>query len=278
MSQFIIRMAERARQDGVRIFLSEPAEKIRLDAGGNKPFTITTPSYSVKAKRLVIAVDAKAFRHVRGNLAKMIQAQPQFNDLVGVKVVKIAQWWPNAWWLSAVPGKDVRRAWTTEHCLNAIEIPINRYEADQMVTRSVHDDDIRCVNFWEYTARLGTQSVEAEIRRGIEYLFPGVSIPTPLKTRVPVWPAAWYGLRGGSPFTNADIAQWALEPIPGVPVSLVGESYNPQRSGWSDGAYKSSINTLNAKFAMNLPVAPQLLRASTASLEPSRRSSRSQGH
>ncbi|HET8705962.1 MAG TPA: hypothetical protein VFM46_06635, partial [Pseudomonadales bacterium] len=49
-------------------------------------------------------------------------------------------------------------------------------------------------------------------------------------------------------FSNADIAKWAVNPLPGEAVSLVGESYNPQRSGWSDGAYKSSLNTLAANF------------------------------
>ena len=50
-----------------------------------------------------------------------------------------------------------------------------------------------------------------------------------------------------------DIAKWAIEPLKGEAVSLVGEGYNPQRSGWSDAAYKSSINTLNAKFGLSLP-------------------------
>jgi hypothetical protein len=75
-----------------------------------------------------------------------------------------------------------------------------------------------------------------------------------LNTHVQVWPAAWYWLRGGSSYTNADIADWAVRPLAGEPVSLVGESYNPQRSGWSDGAYKSSIRTLNGQFGLNLPL------------------------
>src|SRR5262249_47918362 len=101
-------------------------------------------------------------------------------------------------------------------------------------------------------AQRGTAAVEAEIARGLKYLFPGVTIPAPVKTEVKIWPAGWYWLRGGSPFTNAQIASWAINPLPGEQVSLVGESYNPQRSTWSDGAYKSSINTLNAVFGMTL--------------------------
>jgi hypothetical protein len=53
--------------------------------------------------------------------------------------------------------------------------------------------------------------------------------------------------------TNADLFDWAVEPLPGEEVALVGEAYNVQRSGWSDGAYKSSINLLNTKYGMSLP-------------------------
>jgi hypothetical protein len=80
-----------------------------------------------------------------------------------------------------------------------------------------------------------------------------VTIPDPIKTHVPVWPAAWHWLRAGSGMTNADLFDWAVEPLAGEPVGLVGEAYNVQRSGWSDGAYKSSINLLNTRYGMSLP-------------------------
>src|SRR6185369_1561401 len=123
---------------------------------------------------------------------------------------------------------------------------------NQLVTRSVYDDSRTCADFWELTAQRGIAAVEAEIARGLKYLFPGVTIPAPDKTEVKIWPAGWYWLRAGSPFTNAQIASWAINPLPGEQVSLVGESYNPQRSTWTDGAYKSSINTLNSLYGMNL--------------------------
>ncbi|HTM48506.1 MAG TPA: FAD-dependent oxidoreductase [Bryobacteraceae bacterium] len=252
MSEFIRRMEQKALQSGVRIYKSQPVRDLSSGPGSGGRYQITTPDYIASANRLVIAVDADGFKRIGGNLAAMIQAQPQFQDLIGVKVASIDQWWPSAWWLGAVPGKDVRRAWTTEHCLNAIEIPVSKYAADQMVTRSVYDDDKACADFWEVTAQRGTAAVEAEIARGLKYLFPGVNIPAPLKTQVQIWPAAWYWLKAGSPFTNAQIASWAILPLAGEAVSLVGESYNPQRAGWSDGAYKSSINTLNAIYGFNL--------------------------
>jgi hypothetical protein len=79
-----------------------------------------------------------------------------------------------------------------------------------------------------------------------------IAVPKALKTHVQVWPWAWHYLRAGATHTNAQIAEWALEPLPGESVALVGEAYFPNRSGWSDGAYKSSIRLLNTRYGMHL--------------------------
>ena len=253
MSEFIRRMEAKAVASGVRIYKSQPALEINSGPGNSGRYHVTTPGFVATVNRLVIAVDAEGFKRVAGNIAAKIQAQQQFQDLIGVKVASINQWWPSAWWTNAISGKDTHRAWTTEQCLNFIEIPTAPYAANQLVTRSVYDDSRACADFWETTARRGTAAVEAEIARGLKYLFPGVVIPNPIKTAVQIWPAAWYWLKAGSPFTNAQIAVWALQPLPGEQISLVGESYNPQRSTWVDGAVKSSINTLNSLYGFNLP-------------------------
>lgn len=253
MSAFIRGMEKKAKAAGVRIFTSEPA--ITIDAVKGSGYRVVTPSYVATGKRLVIAVDAEGVKRIGGDIAARIQGEEEFQQLIAVKVASIAQWWPSAWWEDAVPGKDVRRAWTTEHCINHIEIPVDDYGMDQKVTRSVYDDDLRCVQFWEQLAAKGDMNViEEEIDRGLKHLFPDATIPKPDKTVVKIWPNAWYWLKAGSPFTNKDIAEWAVEPLPGEDIGLVGESYNPQRSGWSDGAYKSSINLLNEKYGMNLGV------------------------
>ena len=86
--------------------------------------------------------------------------------------------------------RTLRRAWTTEHCLNTIEIPIEPYAADQHVTRTVYDDDSARVDFWENTAAARDRAVEAEIKRGLHYLFPDATIPDPAEDPRP-------GLAGG---------------------------------------------------------------------------------
>ncbi len=258
MSRFIQELATRAMGRGAQIRLSEPTISITRQKGTH-PYLIRTSARTVSARKLVIAADAGGLAQVSGDVADDLTSQAQFQDLLGIPAVTVAQQWPYAWWAGTAGGdRSVHRAWTTEHALNALEIPLAPYVADQLVTRTVYDDDIRTVSFWEQTARRGTAAVEAEIMRGLTQLFPGVTIPAPRATVVQTWPAGWYWLRGGSQFTNADIANWAVSPLGAEPVSLVGESYNPQRSGWSDAAFKSSINTLNARFGTDVVIPDQI--------------------
>ncbi len=118
--------------------------------------------------------------HARGAFAfskdAEIRAQQAYQDIVGVKTVTITQWWPTAWYeriVDPLASSDNRvwRAWTTEHCLNFIEIPLEPYAAAAKVTRSVYTDDLECSNYWEALAYQGTASVEAEVKKGLEHLF-----------------------------------------------------------------------------------------------------------
>lgn len=252
MSEFIKRMFNRASSMGARFYLSQAVESID-DGNGNSRYRVTTSDYYIFASRIVVAIDANAFKNISGTLATRIQAQQQFQDLMPIRVASINQWWPTAWWENAFAGKETRRVWSTESCVNHIEIPTTPYAAQQKVTRSVYSDEKSCVDLWEDLAKRGTAAVEAEIERGLKVMIPGVEIPKPLKTDVKIWPNGWYFLRAGSTYSNMDIARWAIQPLENEAVSLVGESYNPQRSTWSDGAYKSSINMLNAVFGMSLP-------------------------
>lgn len=264
MSQYIKRMAAGARTAGVRIFTAEPVleiSRVGRKRGGPASYRVVTSERKLRPRFVVIAADAWGFRHIGGNVAREIRAQPQFQDLLGIKTVTVTQWWSEPWWRDAPGREEVNRTWSTEAALNFIEIPIWPYAEAQIVTRSVYDDDPATVVFWENTAARSTEAVEAEIRRGLEYLYPGTEIPDPERTVVQVWPAAWYWLRGGSRFRNLEIARWAIEPLPDEPVALVGDSYFPQRATWSDAAYKSAINMLNDRFGFDL-------RGQTVSRDP----------
>lgn len=70
-----------------------------------------------------------------------------------------------------------------------------------------------------------------------------VDFPVPLSTHVQVWEDTWHWLRAGTTATNAELFDWAL----------VGEADHVQRSGWSDGASKSSIHLFDTHYGMSLP-------------------------
>lgn len=263
MSEFIRGMEREARADGARIFTSEPVLEIRRNGDA---YEVLTETHLANASRVVIAVPPVALDHIEGDVVEEIREQPEYQSIIAVRVATVTQWWNERWWdaIDASLDNQVWRAWTTEHCVNFVEIPLGAYGRDQMVTRSVYDDDLSCVQFWEETfAAGGVEAVEAEVQRGLEMLFVdnGLSpnpdpspIPQPVRTHVQIWPAAWHWLRAGTTFTNAQIFDWALEPLAGEEVALVGEAYNVNRSGWSDGAYKSSINLLNMRYGMSLPI------------------------
>jgi len=262
MSAFVRGMADAALADDARVFTSEPVLRIERAGAG---YEVVTGQHRASAPKVVVAVPPAALKWIEGDVAEDLKAEPELQDILGVKVVTVTQWWPTNWWSQIVDPSDdvpVWRAWTTEHCVNFVEIPLEPYASEQLVTRSVYDDDANCVELWQRLwEQGGEQAVAEEVQRGLEHLFVqnGVTepadlvIPQPSRTYVQVWPAAWHWLAAGTEFSNTDVYDWAVEPLDGEDVALVGEAYNVNRSGWSDGAYKSSIHLLNTKYGLDLP-------------------------
>lgn len=269
MSTFITAMEERTVEQGGRIFKEEPALEISRDGDG---YLVRTAAHAVTAAKVVVAVPPVGLDHIEGDVAAEIRERPEYQGLIPVRVAVINQWWDDAWWqdvrdpMSDAEEPHTWRAWTTDHCLNFIEIPFEPYAADQKVTRSVYTDDLHCIEFWEQLlANQGIDAVEAELLNGLDLLFNNgvsapamVGIPEPRKTEMTVWPGGWYYTRAGAPASNDEVAAWALEPLPGEPsVMLAGESYWPQRPGWSEGAFKSADALLAAKFDIVTRSAPR---------------------
>lgn len=258
MSTFPLGMAAAATAADARIFTNEPVARIDRDGSD---YVVETKTYRASAPKIVIAVPPAAIEHIQGEVVEDLKAQPEYQDIIAVKVVTITQWWTDKWWDALTDGDDVPiwRGWTTEHCLNFIEIPLEPYAREQNVTRSVYNDGLDCTQFWEALWNQGGEdAVAAEVKRGLEHLFldNGVSnapnaIPDALQTHVEIWPAAWHWLVAGTQLTNAQVFDWSVEPLPGEEVSLTGEAYNLNRSGWSDAAYKSSIRVLEERFGVS---------------------------
>lgn len=263
MSAFIRGMEARAAQAGARIYKGEAVTTIAKKDGA---YEIATATKKAAAKKVVVAVPPIGLDKIGGDVADRIKATDPYKQIIGVKVVTVTQWWDEAWWKAigkpggTTPEDKVWRAWTTEHCLNFIEIPINPDGDAQKVTRSAYVDGETCATYWENLAKQGDAAVAAELEKQLTALFNNgvsepatVAIPKSKKTFVQVWPGGWYWLKAGATITNEQLFDWAIEPLAGEPVGLVGEAYNVQRSGWSDGAYKSSINLLNMKYGQTLP-------------------------
>ncbi len=273
MSTFIRGMEKKATESGVRMYKSQAVTRIERNSKGSR-YRVRSQGQGgaggaknlvVNANRLVIAVSPYWLQQIDGDIANDIKARSEFQQITGVRVVTITQWWPEAWWAqikdpNRASDNNVWRAWTTDLCLNFIEIPQEPYAAAGKVTRTVYDDDIRCVQFWEDLAKQGMPKLEAELLAQLNKLFNGngastpasVTIPKPLKTHMHVWPDAWHWLSASATLTNSDLVNWAVQPLNGEEVGLVGEAYYVNRSGWSDGAYKSSLRLLNDKYGLKL--------------------------
>lgn len=260
MSSFIRALEEKVRSRGVQVFMSEAVEAI--DQQGDD-FLVRTSLRTVSARRVILAVPPLALRTLDGNVASRIQAQPQFKALVPVSVTTITQWYKEPWWhhVKTRSGQPVWRAWTTDHetCLNAVEFPQEAYGAAQNVIRAVYNDDPACVSYWERMAKGSPQALEEAVHKGLVKLFAHnntttpVTIPHAAKTFYWLWKGGWYMLAASSRFTNADIANWAVAPLPHVDVGLVSEGFHPQRAAWSDGAIKAVLHYLHERFPPNSP-------------------------
>lgn len=258
MSAYTRGMEQRVRDLGAQIHLDEAVLSIDRSPAG---YLLKTPRRAITARTLVIALPPVALEKLQGEVVESIRAQPEFQALVGVRVTTITQWYDQPWWRGIITpnGRHVWRAWTTGHCINSVEIPLEEYASAQNAIRVVYNDQSDCANLWARLAQGPLEALEKEVAIGLNHLFANngvtrpVTIGAPRKTVFREWPDAWYYLRAGNHFSNRDIFRWAVQPLPGEDIALVSDGYNPQRSGWADAAYKSSIRYLNQRFGMGLP-------------------------
>ena len=179
--------------------------------------------------------------------------------------------------LSGVYGIPLDRAWSTPDGIpnqritfNFMEMPHSPDHIAQRATRSVYNDDINTIGSWTALygngGKAGETAVKKQIIKEFNLVFPELTanMGRPLsendipKTAFIKWPDAWYWLKApvpvvdGRPLTNGDVAVWAVKPLGSTTkVSLASDAYNPNRTTWTEGAVKSSINTLNYNYGPN---------------------------
>lgn len=261
MSAFIRKMETAVTGKGVRIFKGEPL--LEFESAQNRGYQLQTSKRTALVQHLIIAVPPVGFNYIKGSLAEEIRKKPEYQAIMPIRIVVINQWWDKEWWKNARDPKGkgngayTWRAWSTEQCVNHVEIPQEAYAKAGKVTRSVYTDDPECVKYWEKLYNEGQNAaVEREVVSGLSRLFnspgtkPTIEVPKPLQTSMHLWPGGWYFVHAGAKVSNAEIAKWSIEPISGrKDLMLVGESYWLNRPGWSEGAYFSVHELLKARFA-----------------------------
>lgn len=261
MSVFTSRMYEKVLALKGRVFLSEPVASIEKQ---DDRYAIQTPKRRFVTKQLIIAVPPVGLNKISGSIAEKIKSTDQFKSILPIKATVINQWYDTAWWLDLKTNKgdQVWRAYTTidknkldGRCINFVEFAPESAAIDQKAIRSVYNDQEDCVEMWAELEQKGEIKKRDDlIRQGLQGLIDNrgvttsIKVPEALKTSYWQWQGAWHWLAAGSKYSNQDIFDWAVEPLEGENISLVGEAYNPQRSTWSDAAFKSSIHLLEKKF------------------------------
>lgn len=268
LAMFPKRLAEESEAAGARIFLGEPVASI--DKAGDA-YALRTSERAVEAEYVVLTATPHAVEKIGGAVTEQLRATEPYQSILGVRVTVINQWFATPWWrdLKTKDGRGLWRAYTTSdatkddgRCINYVEIPPEKWVAESdapgaYVIRAVYNDQPACAEMW---AKLHDAKDDAKrdelLHAGLTLLFAAngistpVTVPPAVKTTFWEWPDGWHFLRSGAKLTNAELMDWAVEPLPGERISFVGEAYNVQRTTWSDGAYKSSKHYLKKTFGI----------------------------
>lgn len=257
MSQVAKRMIYQAiNAHNIQSYLNE--EVLRIDDSANSAYTfsIETTNYQVYSNQIVAAIPPVGWVNIQGTIANEIKSNKHFQSILPIKVMIIEHYWSRRWWEeSSLFGSNVDRAWTQQNCISFIEIFSQQPEKrEQNLTKTVYDDGL-CVDMWSVLLeRPSLNDLNDEILRGLRSIFIDVQIPAPTKTFTQIWPDAWHYQKSNSDVTNKQILKWALQPLSRLgkhQLSLVGEAFNIDRSGWIDGALKSSLFSLYSQFNFN---------------------------
>ena len=255
MSTYIKTMLSRATESGARIFKPEKISKINTDGYGG--YRLSSRKKKVNANKIILAVPAQALSKIEGDVVDDIVSQDPFKYIVGVRVMTVTQWYEDAWWMDIKRISNNRtawRAWTSDSCIQAIEIPQEPYLLGKKAFRVVYADEPECLEYFDFLKTHNHAKLEEEIRNGLRHLFENNGITTPVevpwatRTVVKDWPDAWYWIKSGSPYSSRYVANWASAPLKGKNVGMASESYFSHRSTWSEAAILSADQLLRRQY------------------------------
>jgi len=252
-SRVISIMEQRTAAAGVRIFKGEAAECITKSNGKYK---IRTDTRYFKANRLIVALPKEGLEFVGGSIGESILSQPEASSVIGVPVFTVTAWWPYQWYadLKNDPFENMQVV-SGQHCFGRSEFYGSPYLAQQNVTRAVYCDEIHCVDLWKNIHEAGgDEAVIDELMSQYADIFPGMEIPRPVKINAHhISNGVYFPKNDGNLFTNQDLADWAVNPLQGEDVCVVGEAWFSESAAWARGAVLSSLNCLREHFDDILP-------------------------
>ena len=177
MSTFIKALFEAATNQKVR-FYNETVTSIYSALTKDEPYIVSTQNKRFVTGNVMIAVPPVQLAKISGNIVENIINMPQFNLIVPVKVATVAAWFPTPWWENL--SVKFSRVVTRQICFNVMEVIPTNYLKPMNVIRVVYDE-WNCVDSWEKLIQSPKDKLIQEVMRGLQAMFPNVSIPTPTR-------------------------------------------------------------------------------------------------
>lgn len=175
---------------------------------------------------------------------------------------------------------------TTMFTNNTNELPLTDYHDFINISRSVYNDGQTQVANWIALYQAGealspggggNTAVNRQILKSLRVMYPNVFTGVPaeepsiLATHFTVHTPAWFYLKQGATanqLTDDSVYQWSLHPLDNEKVYLVSDSWKTDTSGWSDAAYKGSVQVLDTYFGASIdPLEPPSIKCNGGQIE-----------
>jgi len=256
LSDIVSALERSAKRLGVKMFAREKVNAIRRKG---KIFTVDTNSFTVSARKLIIAVPSTPFEEISGDVPADITKNVFFKAIFAKSSFKAVAvysypWWENITSLHNLTLKPFERFFSAASCLVSIMPYSGRGPHGEAVIQLSYAWRA-CAVKWGELSKLPKAVLESELKKAIQEVFPGAALPEPLDMVFKYWEkVAWHLTKAGSNVSRYDLMKWAKRPFPGEKVFLVGEAYSGI-VGWNEGALESAYNALKEGWEITQPEA-----------------------
>jgi hypothetical protein len=248
-------------KNDVQFYLEEPAICIDRSKDSVGLYEVRTPTkiFTVQEFLFLSTPNTEILQNLNGDLIDDLKEMPLTKVAKGSPVAVILfQWDPEnpAWWYDVVDkegGTWSHRTYGDLDCFSRFEIVDTPYHRQHNAQRVVYSDS-RCLDEWkeliEFSEEMGDYSkLTTRALAGIRQTYPGIEIPEPVFVSAKVWDAGWYFSNPLSTATNEEVERFAVNPISGENVCLIGDAWGLKFAAWSESALVTSYNCLSERFS-----------------------------